>query len=76
MWDYVLIGVLFIGMLIISFKGIEDQIYTPIGILLGVLLLGGFALSVIYFFAEEYIGTTIFNYLLIGIGIYAFASLI
>lgn len=76
MWDYVLIGILFIGMLIVSIKGIEDKIYTPIGNLLGVLLLVGVSLSVIYIIAEEYAGTKIFHYLLIAIGIYAIASLV
>lgn len=75
-WDYVLMGAIFIGMIIVSIKGKEDKIYTPIGNFLGVLLLGGVALFVIYIIAEEYMGIKIFHYLLIGIGIYAFASLV
>jgi len=75
MWDYVLISVIFIGMLIISIKGIEDKIYTPIGNLIGIFLIIGVALSAIYIIVEEYVGIKIFHYLLIAIGIYAIASL-
>ncbi len=73
--EYFIPFALFIGMLVISIKGIEDKIYTPIGNFLILAIVGAVVAIGSYVFAD-YMEIDILRYLLIGIGMYGFASLV